>query len=122
MRPNVVSGVPTSVAGGRQLKNGGHYFNPAAFTPTPAYRFGNARRYLESVRSPGTDNWDMLVAKRIPLVEQFSLNFRVEFFNAFNRIQFAGPNTNITSSSFGQIFLNQVNPPRDIQASLRLSF
>jgi len=55
-------------------------------------------------------------------VEPFALTFRVEFFNAFNRIQFNGPNTSISSSSFGEIFLNQLNTPRDIQASLRLSF
>jgi hypothetical protein len=46
----------------------------------------------------------------------------MEFFNAFNRVQFAGPNTSIASSSFGQIFLSQVNTPREIQAGLRLSF
>jgi len=74
------------------------------------------------VRSPGTLNFDMLAEKKIPIVEPFALNFRVEFFNAFNRIQFAGPNASISSSSFGEIFLNQLNTPRDIQASLRLSF
>jgi hypothetical protein len=122
MRPDVVPGVSTSVPGGPQIKNGGLYFNPKAFTPTPAFQFGNAPRYLASVRSPGTLNFDMLAEKKIPIVEPFALNFRVEFFNAFNRIQFAGPNASISSTSFGEIFLNQLNTPRDIQASLRLSF
>jgi len=45
----------------------------------------------------------------------------VEFFNAFNNVQFAGPNTNISSSSSGQIS-NHVNIPREIQASICLSF
>jgi hypothetical protein len=122
MRPDVVPGVSRTVPGGPQIKNGGAYFNPAAFTPTPAFQFGNAPRYLASVRDPGTLNFDMLTEKRIPIVEPFALTFRVEFFNAFNRIQFSGPNTSISSSSFGEIFLNQLNTPRDIQASLRLSF
>jgi hypothetical protein len=74
------------------------------------------------VRAPGTDNWDMLASKRIRLRESLSFDLRAEFFNAFNRVQFAGPNTNISSSSFGQIFLSQVNTPRQIQVSGRLSF
>jgi hypothetical protein len=121
MRPNV-TGASTSVSGGRHITNGGKYFNPAAFAPASPFQFGNAPRFLDGVRSPGTMNFDMLVAKRIPIVEPLSLDFRVEFFNAFNRIQFAGPNASINSSSFGYIFLNQINTPRDIQASLRLSF
>ena len=64
----------------------------------------------------------MLAAKRIALREPFSLDFRVEFFNAFNRVQFAGPNASISSTSFGEIFLSQANNPRAIQAGLRLSF
>ena len=121
MRPNV-TGISTAVPGGRQLTNGGLYFNPAAFTPTPSFQFGNAPRYLADVRAPGTNNFDMLAARRFQLPEPFSLDFRFEFFNALNRIQFAGPNTSIASSSFGHVFLTQANTPRELQASLRLSF
>jgi Carboxypeptidase regulatory-like domain/TonB dependent receptor len=121
MRPNA-TGIPTSVPGGRQMKNGGLYFNPVAFSPTASFQFGNAARYLSDVRAPGTFNWDMLASKRISLGESVTLDFRGEFFNALNSVQFAGPNTNISSSSFGQIFLNQVNSPRQVQVSLRLSF
>jgi hypothetical protein len=121
MRPNV-TGLSTQVSGGRHFKNGVPYFNPAAFSQTPSFQFGNAPRYLADVRSPGTLNFDMLASKRIALLEPFALDFKAEFFNAFNRVQFAGPNTSIASSSFGQIFLNQVNTPRQIQASLRFNF
>ena len=121
MRPDV-TGISIDAPGGRQIKNGGLYFNPAAFTPTPSFQFGNAPRYLANVRAPGTFNFDMLASRRFKLSERMGLDFRGEFFNAFNQVQFAGPNTNISSSSFGQIFLNQVNIPRDIQVSLRLSF
>lgn len=121
MRP-MVTGQSTAVTGGRQIRNGGLYFNPAAFTATAPYQFGNAPRYLSDVRAPGTNNFDMLASRRFQLRERTSLDFRVEFFNAFNRVQFAGPNTSIASSSFGQIFLTQVNTARQIQASLRLSF
>lgn len=121
MRPNV-TGISTAVPGGRTMKNGSYYFNPAAFTPTPSFQFGNAPRYLADVRAPGTKNFDMLAAKKLLFTERYALDFRMEFFNAFNRVQFAGPNTSIASSSFGQIFLSQANTPREIQAGLRLSF
>jgi hypothetical protein len=121
MRPNV-TGISTHVSGGRTMKNGSFYFNPAAFKETPSFQFGNAPRYLADVRAPGTKNFDMLAARRLLFAEHYSVDFRMEFFNAFNRVQFAGPNTSIASSSFGQIFLSQINTPRTIQAGLRLSF
>ena len=63
-----------------------------------------------------------MINRQNRLSEATALDFRVEFFNAFNNVPFAGPDTSITSSSFGHIFLNQVNTPRQIQASLRLRF
>jgi hypothetical protein len=121
MRPDA-TGISTNVPGGRQIKNGGMYFNPAAFSQTPPYQFGTAARYISQIRDPGTLNFDMLASKQIPIHESVALDFRAEFFNAFNRVQFTGPNTSISSSSFGQIFLNQTNTAREIQGSLRLSF
>ena len=55
-------------------------------------------------------------------VTVLSLDLRAELFNAFNDVQFAGPNTDITSSSFGHIYLSQVNTPRQVQFSARLKF
>jgi len=121
MRPDA-TGLSTSIPGGPQMVNGGLYFNPAAFVATPPFQFGNSARYLDSVRAPGTFNWDMMINRQFRVREGISVDFRAELFNAFNNVQFAGPNTNITSSSFGQIFLNQVNTPRQIQGSLRLRF
>jgi hypothetical protein len=63
-----------------------------------------------------------MINRQSRLTESLMLDFRVEFFSAFNKVQFAGPNTNVTSSSVGQIFLSQVNTPRQVQASLRLKF
>ncbi|SDF06044.1 carboxypeptidase regulatory-like domain-containing protein [Terriglobus roseus] len=121
MRPTV-TGISTAVPGGRKMTNGSLYFNPTAFTTTAPYTFGNAPRYLAGVRAPGTNNFDMLASRRFQLHDAMALDFKVEFFNAFNRVQFAGPNTSIASTSFGQIFLTQSNLPREIQASLRFNF
>ena len=125
IRPDV-TGQSTAVRGGRHIKIGtttpSEYFNPAAFTPTPAYTFGNAPRYLASVRLPGTLNFDMLAEKRIPFPEHINLTFRFEAFNAFNRVQLTGLTTAISSSAFGYLSPAQANSPRSLQASLRLAF
>jgi hypothetical protein len=130
IRPMVVPGVSTAVAGGRHITIGGpagtvsEYFNAGAFSATPAYTFGNAARYQDSIRLPGNLNFDMLAAKRIFSVERFSLNFKAEFFNAFNRVQFTGLNTSYSASgsAFGYISPTNLNSPRSIQGSLRLIF
>ena len=45
--------------------------------------------------------------------------FRIEALNAFNRVQFSAPNTNVTSSSFG-VITGQANAPRQMQFGLKL--
>jgi len=98
-------------------------FGGASFSSrTPPFTFGNVSRNLPDVRLPGTCNWDMLLSKNFKFRERISLEFRGEFFNAFNNVQFAGPVTDITSGAFGRISLQQVNTPRQIQAGLKLSF
>lgn len=130
LRPDVAPGVSTSVPGGRHIQIGGtagtvsEFFNPAAFTATPAYQFGNAPRYIGSIRLPGALNFDMLAAKEIHLVEQYSLNFKVEFFNVFNRVQLTGVNTTFNSApnTFGYLSPTNLNSPRSVQGSLRFIF
>jgi hypothetical protein len=129
IRPNI-TGVSTSVPGGRHIVIGkganvvSEYFNPAAFSATPAFTFGNARRYQETIRLPGALNFDMLAEKRFPLPGETAMTFRFEAFNAFNRVQFTGLNTsyNSTPDTFGYILPSQANSPRSLQASLRFSF
>jgi hypothetical protein len=53
-----------------------------------------------------------------------NLEFRTEFFNLFNRVQFGKPNqvdTTASNSTFG-IISTQQNNPRLIQFALRLRF
>ncbi|MDQ1469995.1 MAG: hypothetical protein QOJ99_1475 [Bryobacterales bacterium] len=49
------------------------------------------------------------------------MEFRAEFFNIFNRVQFAPPGEQLAASGFG-IVSAQYNQPRLIQFALRLSF
>ena len=48
------------------------------------------------------------------------MEFRADFFNLFNHTNYADPNTNLTSGSFGQVIF--AGNPRIIQLALRLSF
>lgn len=73
---------------------------------------------------PDQRNFDIAVIKRTSLNrlrENANVEFRTEFFNAFNTTQFANPNTSVTSSAFGTISATSVNP-RIIQFGLKVNF
>jgi hypothetical protein len=53
--------------------------------------------------------------------EKSSLDFRAESFNLLNHPQFANPDTNFSSSTFGVISSTSVNP-RIVQLALRFNF
>ncbi|HXG92751.1 MAG TPA: carboxypeptidase regulatory-like domain-containing protein [Blastocatellia bacterium] len=84
--------------------------------------FGNSG--VGIVFGPGQNNSDMAVLKRTPvrwMGEGGNIEFRAEFFNAFNHTQFANPNTNVSAATFGVISATSVNP-RIIQFALKLGF
>jgi len=108
------------------------YFNKLAFCPPPA--IGNGTDYgntgIGIIQGPGQFNWDVAILKRIQILENHSIQFRTEFFNAFNHTQFSNPNygsgatyalPNLSSGAFGQITSTSVNP-RVIQFALKYSF
>jgi hypothetical protein len=82
------------------------YFNPALFSPEPFGGQGNANRRF--FHGPGVNNWNLALLKDLKLTERISLEFRGEFFNAFNHAQFYGNlnvdgNLNDGPSSFGGV-------------------
>jgi hypothetical protein len=73
--------------------------------------------------APGTQNYDMAVAKNLPFTESKSLLLRVEAFNVFNHTQFTGPQAvvgNIGDTTFGQVI--DAAAPRVLQGALKISF
>jgi Carboxypeptidase regulatory-like domain len=94
------------------------WFNTSAFALAAPWTLGNAPRYFSDLRAPRYNNWDMGIQKYIPIHENIRLQFRVDFFNAFNHPQFYAPNMTYNSGEFGKI--TEAFTPRLTQAVLKL--
>jgi hypothetical protein len=73
---------------------------------------------------PGQNNWDISLTKTTivgGLRGEGTLQFRTEFFNAFNHPQFSNPVTTFNTATFGQISSLSVNP-RLIQFAVKYTF
>ena len=81
--------------------------------------FGNAPGGI--LLGPGQNNWDTSLSKTTRVREGQSVQFRAEFYNAFNHPQFALPNQSLSGGSPGQITGTSVSP-RIIQLALKYSF
>jgi outer membrane receptor protein involved in Fe transport len=122
----------------------GEYFNVNAYVLQPLGTFGDATR--NGIVGPGVNNWNLSVFKDFSVPwfgrhqgwlgdENAVLQFRSEFFNAWNHTQFSGINTvflthtdaagNLlptpsTANGFGQV--SGARDPREIQFALKLTF
>jgi hypothetical protein len=84
--------------------------------------FGNSG--VGIVRGPDQRNFDLALIKTtlLPWREGLNLQFRAEFFNAFNTPQFSNPDVAVSDGpAFGQISSTSVNP-RIIQLALKVNF
>jgi hypothetical protein len=104
-----------------------HWFNTAAFARPVQGTHGNAPVY--PIYFPGQNNWDITFMKKFPLwSDRRSLQFRAEFYNAFNHTQYDLLDNNAVfdptgaqiNGEFGQVTATRF--PRVIQFSLRLDF
>jgi len=99
----------------------GRYFDTTAYAQPVQFTFGNLSPRLPDIRNDGIRNWDLSLFKDFAVLAENRLTaqFRAEFLNAFNTPRFGGPNTSVTSSSFG-VISSQANAPRQIQFGLKL--
>lgn len=101
-------------------------FRTEVFVPPTVGTIGNAGR--TSVRQPGFQNWDLTAAKAFPLTEKVKLQFRTEFYNAFNHTQFSSFDTAARfdarnqqiNARFGE--MTGARAARLIQMALRFTF
>jgi hypothetical protein len=115
------------------VNNVAYWFNPDAYLPPADGTFGNSGR--APFRQPGRHQWDITFSKNFALPNEMRMQFRADFINAFNQVQWlADPlangldNTctvsvtacNISTDRFGQIL--NTRAPREIQLGLKLYF
>jgi hypothetical protein len=117
-RGDPVAGVDPAASGPCSGQFCVSYLNKAAFAQPVAGSFGTLGK--NSIYGPGVFNWDMGIFKRFPVTEQFRVEFRAEFFNAFNHTQLNNPNSTVSAAGFGNI--TGAADPRIGQFALKLSF
>ena len=76
---------------------------------------------LDLLRSDPTKDFDFSVLKDFTITHRFVIQARVDAFNAFNRAQFQGANTNPKSSAFGDV-TKQLNQNRQLQGGIHILF
>ena len=102
-----------------------HYFNLAAFAPTPAGagRFGNAG--VGILQGPGTAAASLGLAKVFRVGERAKVRFESTFTNVLNHTNFAPPATQIDNPTFGILSAPQTAENagnRTGQLALRVEF
>lgn len=77
---------------------------------------------MNSFRNPGYADVDLTARKASAITERVNLQFRVDFFNLFNRVNLNGVDSNFndTSASFGTT--NSTLPPRYLQLGAKVTF
>lgn len=94
------------------------WFDTTAFFNPPAGRYGNAGDGI--IRGPGAVNWDTSLFKNMAISESKTLQFRFEFFNAFNNVNLNNPSTNTGDARFGRV--TGAATAREIQIGLKFLF
>jgi hypothetical protein len=112
--PNVVSyATPSS----RQAYLNG-VFQASNFSVPAMGTEGNEKPF--GFRNPGYAETDLNLAKATRITERVSLQLRFEFYNAFNRVNLNGVDSNFNSSTFGRSTGQAL--PRNIQIGANLKF
>jgi hypothetical protein len=102
------------------------WVNPQAFHVPATGTFGNL--VANSLRAPGLVQFDVSLARNIPIHESVALQFRVDAFNLPNLTNLSPPVSTMTAGNFGKITSDitatgsAVGDPRILQLALRLTF
>jgi hypothetical protein len=98
-----------------------NWFDVDAFAIPTGFAFGNAPR--NGLIGPGQNVFDGSLRKQFALTESQRLEFRAEFFNAFNHANFAQPDNFIDDGPGSAGVITSVAiPQRQIQLGLKYNF
>ncbi len=102
VKPHVAKGSVPHTAGDSNT-----WFDPTAFAPVSTAAFGNSS--FNSLRGPGSTDFDAGVFRDFQIWERLSMQFRAEGLNVTNTPHFAVPNSNISSASFSNGNITNLN-------------
>lgn len=121
-RPTYVPGerIRTDVSAGDFDPARDRWLNMNAFSNGERFEFGDVPRTISERAFPFYDESFSLL-KKTSITEQIKLEFRAEFYNVLNRVNFTRPETGINSPAFGRV-TGQLGNARQGQFGLRLSF
>jgi Carboxypeptidase regulatory-like domain/TonB dependent receptor len=104
--PNAISTqlankVKPTVAKGRvphEALDGSSWFDPTAFAPVTTAAFGNSS--FNSLRGPGSTDFDASIFRDFQIWERLSMQFRAEGLNVTNTPHFSVPGANTSSAAY----------------------
>ena len=73
-----------------------------------------------ALQGPRLFNQDFAAIRNFKIMEKANLQFRAEFFNLFNTVNFSIPGNGVGGGNFGQI--TSAGSPRILQFALKLAF
>jgi hypothetical protein len=131
IRPDAVQGCNKGAGGsGSTAAKLNEWFNTSCFSAPPLWGYGTEARVDSSLRAAGINNWDFALFKTTTFgpENKLGIQFRTEFFNTFNRVQFGFPGTGFNGTPTGAgnngfgVVTTQANNPRLIQFALKFLF
>jgi hypothetical protein len=78
------------------------WFDTTGFGRFPAYTRRSNPLYYDNLRGPSFSNVDAVLSKKFDVHERIKPEFRLEAYNAFNKLNWANPTVSITASDFGR--------------------
>ena len=98
---------------------GNPYYDPNAYAPVTAVRFGTSGR--NTLRAPAIFNTNLSLFRTFPIKERLKLQFRAESYNLSNTPHFAAPNANVSSGNF-LVITSANTDQRQFRFALKLNF
>ena len=126
-----VAGNPANTTGGqrpdrigdhripRTERTADRWFDTAAFSVQERFTFGNSAANV--IEGPGLVNLDLMINRTFRFNERWSLDFRTELYNMFNRVNLAFPNTVINNPN-GATISETATSARQLQFGMKLIF
>ncbi len=112
------------VSGREVLRAQGRWYDPQAFVVPAVGTWGDLGRGV--LRGPGLANVDLSMSKNTSLSERVGLQFRAEFFNAFNHTNLGNPNpiafSGTAPSPSAGLITSTATLSRQIQLGLKIIY